>query len=86
MDLIAAVLVVAVMLLLSLVVAPKGWRTMVFNALSAIPPLAASVGAVLTGFDWTTVLSSKGAALAGLAVLVGNAILRSITTTPMGTK
>ena len=86
MELVITAIVLVLIFASSLVFAPQGWRTLCFNALAAFPPLAASIFGVLTGFDWTAVLSAKAAALAGLAVLVGNAILRTLTTGPVGNK
>lgn len=62
----------------------KGWRTITFNAVSAIVMAA---GALLQYVD-ALGLTDAQAALVGLtATLVvngGNMYLRSITTTPMG--
>ncbi|MFO1183656.1 MAG: hypothetical protein U1E56_02565 [Bauldia sp.] len=75
---------VAIAFLLALNVAPKGWRTALFNALAGIPVVGAVIADALGGFDWTRVLDGKAASWAGLAVIVLNVALRAMTTTPIG--
>jgi len=65
--------------------APRGYRTIAFNAVSAIPLVGGELASVLTGFDWGKVVgNSQTAALIGLAVLVANIVLRTMTTGPVG--
>ena len=78
LALLAAAFVLAAML------APKGWRTIAFNAVAGLPVAGAEIANVLGGFDWTKVMSPQNASWAGLAVLVLNAALRAMTSTPIG--
>lgn len=64
--------------------APKGWRTVIFNAVASVPVIGAQLADALGGFDWTKVLAPQNAAWAGLALLMANIILRSVTTSPVG--
>lgn len=57
----------------------KGYRTLIFNIIGAILP-------VLETADLTNVLGLQGMALYGLALTVGNVVLRFFTTTPVTTK
>jgi hypothetical protein len=64
--------------------APQGWRTVLFNALAAIPVVGVPLTDALSGFDWSAMFDKAEAAMFALAVTVGNVVLRSLTTTPIG--
>jgi hypothetical protein len=55
----------------------KGYRTIIFNVLAMLVPIFS-----LT--EWHAILPPEWSAYWMLAVGVGNVILRSITTTPVG--
>lgn len=56
----------------------KGFRTIVFNAVSA-------AWMTLEAVDWTNLLDTPAkASVAALAVAIGNMILRYLTTTSIG--
>jgi len=57
----------------------KGWRTLGLNA-------AIAVFGVLEVTDWTSLLGSNTAGWIVTAIAVGNMVLRSLTTTPLGKK
>lgn len=83
-QLVVVLALLALAFLLVLNVAPKGWRTALFNAIAGVPVVGAVVADALGGFDWTRVLDGKAASWAGLGVLVLNVALRAMTTTPIG--
>lgn len=68
------------------VFAPKGWRTLMFNRLSAIPVLLQGLAELLRAFDGIDLTAffpdAQWAAAAALFILVVNNYLREITTTP----
>lgn len=57
----------------------KGWRTIIFQLLVA-------VFAALESMDFTSVLNSETAPVVLLVVAAINAVLRAVTTTPLGKK
>lgn len=57
----------------------KGYKTVIFNILAAIIPVLEVSGAELG-------LEGQGLALYGLAVTIGNIVLRFFTNTPIGQK
>jgi len=57
----------------------KGYRTVIFNILAAILPILETAGADIG-------LQGNALAIYGAAVAVGNIILRTFTTTPIGKK
>lgn len=57
----------------------KGYRTVIFNVLAAILPVLEASGQDLG-------LTGQNLAYYGLAVTVGNIVLRFFTTTPVGSK
>ncbi len=65
-------------------VAPKGWRTVVINALVGLPMLAGQLLTLLAGFDFGAVMSPTAATWALLAVNAINIVMRNLTTTPLG--
>lgn len=82
------ILFVVVVFGISVVAAPKGWRTRVFNWVSiAGTGLWTAVGVVIpafSGVDFSGFLTAKEAAFASALIAVGNAILREVTDTPPG--
>lgn len=66
--------------------APKGWRTLAFNLLAAIPLVGAPLTDALMGFDWSLFFDKASAATMTLAVTIGNVLLRAVTSTPLGSK
>ena len=57
----------------------KGWRTLGLN-------VAVAGFGVLQAADWTTMLGDQRAGWALMAIGVGNMVLRTLTTTPIGQK
>jgi hypothetical protein len=57
----------------------KGYRTLLFS-------LAVAVTGVLQSFDWASVIPPEQAGIALTVVGVVGAILRFLTSTPVGTK
>lgn len=57
----------------------KGYRTLLFS-------LAVAVVGVLQSFDWASVVPPEQAGIALTVIGVAGAILRFLTTTPMGAK
>lgn len=55
----------------------KGYKTIIFNVLAAVLP-------IMEATDLTAVLSENGLVWYGLVIAVGNVILRTVTTTPVG--
>ena len=60
----------------------KGWRTIIFNTLSGLIAAAAAILEYIQVLD----LSPETVIIALIVVNVGNAYLRSITTSPVGKK
>lgn len=85
---IVAVGFAAVVLSIAWAFAPKGWRTIVANALSGfaitVVPLAQPIFDQLTVVAWNDVFDATTAVFITVAVNVMNIWLRKITTTPMG--
>lgn len=67
-------------------VAPKGWRTIVVNAVAGIIPVATVFFDALANVDLTKFLDKPMALGLGLGVIVVNLFLRAITTTAVGVK
>lgn len=62
-----------------------GWRTILFNALPSIALVAGELAQYLSTFRWEDLgITSHVAMLITLGFNVGNIMLRSITTTPVG--
>ncbi len=57
----------------------KGFRTIGFNILAAILP-------ILEAADLTDTFGTNGMAIYGVIMAAANIYLRSVTTTPLGTK
>lgn len=57
----------------------KGYRTLFFS-------LAIAIVGVLQSFDWATLIAPEHAGVALTAVGVASAILRFLTSTPVGEK
>lgn len=57
----------------------KGYRTLLFS-------LAVAIVGVLQSFDWASVVPPEQAGIALTVIGVAGAILRFLTTTPMGAK
>jgi hypothetical protein len=55
----------------------KGYRTLLFS-------LAVAVVGVLQSFDWATVIPPEQAGVALTAVGIASAVLRFLTSTPVG--
>jgi hypothetical protein len=70
--------------------AEKGWRTRLFNWLGAVGTVLWSgadiVFPALQGVNFDSVLTTFQAAVVGLIIQLGNAILREVTNTPPGKK
>ena len=56
----------------------KGWRTILFNVLGMVTVVATS--------DYAQVIPQRAMPWIGLGIGVGNLVLRSVTTTPIGQK
>ena len=56
----------------------KGWRTILFNVLGMVTVVATS--------DYAQVIPQSAMPWIGLGIGVGNLVLRSVTTTPIGQK
>jgi hypothetical protein len=57
----------------------KGYRTLLFS-------IAVAVVGVLQSFDWATIVAPEQAGIALTVVGVAGAILRFLTSTPVGAK
>lgn len=80
---IVSLALIAIGFFLVMTIAPKGWRTVIFNTVAGIPLIGAQIASALVGFDWAAI-SPKYAAWCGLAVFVLNIVLRAVTSSPMG--
>lgn len=69
--------------------APVGWRTRIFNwvgfGVTGIWTAIPLVLHALDGVSFIGILDDTAAKIATLLILIGNAILREVTTTPPGT-
>lgn len=65
---------------------PKGFRTLIANAVVVALPVAAETLAFLDVFDWRSILPPDYAGWVIMAVGVLNIWLRFVTTTPVGEK
>jgi uncharacterized membrane protein YccF (DUF307 family) len=54
----------------------KGWRTVLFNVMGMVTVAATS--------DYAAIIPPKALPYIGLGVGIGNIVLRSVTTTPIG--
>ena len=62
----------------------RGFRTIVVNAVMALPLLAEPVGQILNAPEIRDVIPAPYLPYYGIGMVVVNMILRSITTTPVG--
>lgn len=62
----------------------KGFRTYLFNAIAAIPPLLVELAPLLNAPELRAVLPSEWLPWYSLGVVAVNMVLRSVTTTPPG--
>lgn len=66
----------------------KGWRTIIFNALAAVPVIVLevlpAVMPVLSMAEVQAVIPAAWLSWYLLAVALGNMALRAVTTTPLG--
>lgn len=63
----------------------KGWRTILFNGLSAAILVAVPLTGYLAGFNWTSLgVSVEAAMWIALGMNAANIILRVVTTSPIG--
>lgn len=86
LQVVLSLVIVILAFVLVLNVAPKGWRTVLFNAIAGVPVVGSAIAEMLTGFEWTKVFDGRVASWVGLAVLILNVWLRAITGTPLGRK
>ncbi|MHA7968972.1 hypothetical protein [Rhizobium sp. CAU 1783] len=62
----------------------KGFRTYLFNAIAAIPPLIVEFAPLLNAPELRAVLPPHWLPWYSLAIVAVNIVLRSVTTTPPG--
>lgn len=86
MTLFASMGGIVLLLIAACVVAPKGWRTMVFNCLVSVVPLGLAILDAFGATDWTKLVSEESAAGITLAVTLANIILRFATSGPVGAR
>ena len=86
MHFLIGLLVVVAIFLIAWHFAPQGWRTIVFNALASVPIVGPPIADALLGVDWTVFFDKASATAVALGIAVFNAILRTITSTPVGKK
>lgn len=86
MTLLASVGGVAALLFAACVLAPKGWRTLIFNGLVGLVPLGVAILDAFGAMDWTKLVDERTAAAISLAVALANIVLRFATSTPVGRK
>ena len=84
MNMLYALLAVAVILILSYYFAPKGWRTVVFNAISTVASVLIPTVSYLADFPWAQYLEPQVAVVLIVGINLANKWLRSITTSPVG--
>lgn len=83
---IVALMLAGVALAAAYVFAPKGWRTVVFNAMAAVLLAAPELVDQLTGVDWASLLGDRYGPFVAAAFSLGNIVLRFSTTTAIGRK
>lgn len=64
----------------------KGWRTVILNAIPASLIASGELLGYLAGFAWDGIVSTSTAIYMTLGFNVANIALRSMTTTPVGSK
>lgn len=62
----------------------RGFRTIIVNAVMALPLLAEPIGIILNTPELRDVIPAPYLPYYGIGMVVVNMILRSITTTPIG--
>ncbi|MFG1389095.1 hypothetical protein [Xanthobacter versatilis] len=78
--------VAAAVLAVAYIAAPKGWRTVVFNAAWAAAVVIPDLINQLAGVDWPSLLGEHYGPAVAAGLAIGNIVLRFATTTPIGQK
>ncbi len=86
MELVIVFGIIAALLLTTIYLAPKGWRTVAANAISIALVAFGAVLEFLSGFNWGEVLPPHIAPWVVLGIAVVNIGLRAVTTTRLGMK
>lgn len=86
MEIAIAFVVITALLALGVWIAPKGWRSWVFNGISIALVALGAMLELASGFEWKEILPPNVAPWVVMGIALANVGLRAVTTTRVGMK